>query len=159
MPVWIYLTWTKSSPRRSWFFRSNSYSIKVMVISLIEMLELPNFGHMTTLRISFESRDKILLVTSWTKIMMSKSNFQNTFILRWPIWLISSILKPYLWKQPLQTQKKKKLAGLEYMYQNEIYICIFLYNKISWFSLKLFLQTSAELKGYDMWFITFFVLL
>ena len=37
--------------------------------SLIEMLELQNFAHMTTSTISFESRDKILLVTSWTKIM------------------------------------------------------------------------------------------
>ena len=28
------------------------------------MLELPNFGHMTTSTIQFESRDEILLVTS-----------------------------------------------------------------------------------------------
>ena len=109
-----------------------------MITSLKEILELPNFGHFTTFAIWYESRDKILLVTSWTKIMMSKSSFQNTFTLRWPIWLVSSILKPYLWKQPLQTQKKKKLKGLEYMYQNEIYICIFWYNKISWFSMKFF---------------------
>ena len=31
------------------------------------MLELPNFGHMTTSTIQFESSDKIWLVTSWTK--------------------------------------------------------------------------------------------
>ena len=31
-----------------------------MITSLIEMLELPNFGHMTTSTIYFESRDKIL---------------------------------------------------------------------------------------------------
>ena len=40
-----------------------------MITSLIEMLELPNFGHMTASKIQFESRDKTLLVTSWTKIM------------------------------------------------------------------------------------------
>ena len=31
------------------------------------MLELPNFGHMTTSTIQFKSSDKIWLVTSWTK--------------------------------------------------------------------------------------------
>ena len=40
-----------------------------MITSLIEMLELPNFGHMTTSTMSFESRNKVLLVTSLTKIM------------------------------------------------------------------------------------------
>ena len=44
---------------------------KIEVSSLIEMLELLNFGHVTTSTIWFGSRDKILLVTSWTKIMMS----------------------------------------------------------------------------------------
>ena len=40
-----------------------------MIIFLIEMLELPKFGPMTTSTILLESRDKILLVTSWTEIM------------------------------------------------------------------------------------------
>ena len=35
------------------------------------MLELPNFAHMTTCTIQFESQDKILLVMSWTEIMIS----------------------------------------------------------------------------------------
>ena len=35
------------------------------------MLELPNFDDMTKSTISFESRDKILLVTSWVEIMTS----------------------------------------------------------------------------------------
>ena len=30
------------------FFWLNPYKIKVMITSLIQMLELPNFGHMTT---------------------------------------------------------------------------------------------------------------
>ena len=34
----------------------------MMITSLIVMLELPNFGHMTTFTIWLESRDKILLV-------------------------------------------------------------------------------------------------
>ena len=32
------------------------------------MLELINFGHIFTSTISFDSPDKILLVTSWTKV-------------------------------------------------------------------------------------------
>ena len=35
-----------------------------MVTSLIEMLELPDSGHMIKSTIQFESRDKFLLVTS-----------------------------------------------------------------------------------------------
>ena len=34
-----------------------------MTTSFIEILELPNFGHMTTSTIEFDSYDKILLVT------------------------------------------------------------------------------------------------
>ena len=35
-----------------------------MITSLIGMLELPNFGYMTTSTIKFESHDKVLLLTS-----------------------------------------------------------------------------------------------
>ena len=42
-----------------------------MITSLIEMLDLPNFGHMTTFTKQFDSRDKVLSVTSWTEIMTS----------------------------------------------------------------------------------------
>ena len=38
-----------------------------MVTSPTERLELPNFGHMTTSTIEFESGNKILLLTSWTE--------------------------------------------------------------------------------------------
>ena len=34
-------------PSEKFFFWSNPYEIEVMITSLIEMLELPNFGHMT----------------------------------------------------------------------------------------------------------------
>ena len=55
-----------------------------MLTSLIEMLELPNFGHMTTSAIQFESFDKIFRVTLLTKNMTPLPFFQNTFILRRP---------------------------------------------------------------------------
>ena len=42
-----------------------------MITFLIEMLELQNFGDMTTSTVLFESCDKILLVTSWTDIVTS----------------------------------------------------------------------------------------
>ena len=35
-----------------------------MITSLTEMLELPNFGPVTKFTLQFESRDKILLMTS-----------------------------------------------------------------------------------------------
>ena len=46
-----------------------------MITSLVEMLELPNFGF-----IYFESRNKILLMASWTEIMAPQPLFKNTFI-------------------------------------------------------------------------------
>ena len=48
------------------------------------MLELPNFGHMTTSKKSFESIHKILLAMPWIEIMTSQPLFQNTFISRKP---------------------------------------------------------------------------
>ena len=61
----------QDDPSKKWFFRSNPYKIKVMITSLIEMVELQNFGPMSTSTISSESRDKILLMTSWTDTMRS----------------------------------------------------------------------------------------
>ena len=46
-----------------------------MITSPIKMLELANFGHMTTSTLQFESREKFFLVTS-------QPLFLNTFILR-----------------------------------------------------------------------------
>ena len=37
-----------TTPQKMWFFWSNPYKIEVMATSLTEMLELPDFGHMTT---------------------------------------------------------------------------------------------------------------
>ena len=37
--------------KKKWFFWSNPYNTEVMITSLREMLELPNFGHMTTFTI------------------------------------------------------------------------------------------------------------
>ena len=57
--------------KKKWFSRSNLYKIEVLITSLIEMPELPNIGHMATSTMLLESRDQILLVTSWTEIMTS----------------------------------------------------------------------------------------
>ena len=39
---------SKTTPQEKWFFLSNPYKIEVMITSPIEMLELPNYDHMTT---------------------------------------------------------------------------------------------------------------
>ena len=51
---------------------------------LVEMLEYRNFGHMTTSAIRFYSRNRTLLVRSWTEIMTPSRLFQSTFILKRP---------------------------------------------------------------------------
>ena len=48
MPVPNYWTRVPRAPLKKWSFWSNPNKIKVMIASLIEMLELPNFDHMTT---------------------------------------------------------------------------------------------------------------
>ena len=50
-----------------------------MIISVIKMLESPNFDHMTTFTISFDERNIILLVTSWVKIMTSQPLFNLNY--------------------------------------------------------------------------------
>ena len=42
--------------------RDKAFKIEIIITSFIEMLELPNFGHMTTSAVQCESRDKILLM-------------------------------------------------------------------------------------------------
>ena len=88
-----------------------------MITSHIEMLQLPTFGHMNRSTIQFESRDKILLVTSSIEIMTSKPLFQNTVILGRPgvgifVGIIKTITRCI--KKSLKTQEK--LKKLEIMY-------------------------------------------
>ena len=59
------------------------HKMEVTRTSLVEMLERPNFGHMNTSIMEFESRNKTL-VPSWTEIITSQPLFQNIFILRRP---------------------------------------------------------------------------
>ena len=65
------LNLNQDHPSKKAIFWSNLYKIEIMITFLIEMLQLSNFGHMTTSTIKIESRHKILLVTSWAKIMTS----------------------------------------------------------------------------------------
>ena len=43
-----------------------------MITSVIEMPELTNLGHMAKFTVNFESRDKTLLITSLTYVMISQ---------------------------------------------------------------------------------------
>ena len=45
--VWNSWTWTKSTPQKNWLFWWNPYRIEIVITSVIKMLELPSFGHMT----------------------------------------------------------------------------------------------------------------
>ena len=51
-----------------------------MLTSLIEMFELPNFGHMTISTIKFESPDNILLATSWREIYYHVMTFISKYL-------------------------------------------------------------------------------
>ena len=55
-----------------------------MITSLIQILELQDFGYMTASSIYLESRDKILSMIPEIETMTSKAFIQNTGILRGP---------------------------------------------------------------------------
>ena len=101
------------------------------------MIELPNFGHMTTFTVWFESRDKILLVASWTEIMTSQLLYQNALILRRPaVANFADIIKiPAMFIKKI-FKDWKKLKELEIMYSNAIYISISRCSKICLFFVK-----------------------
>ena len=71
VPVPNYWIWTKTNSQKIGVFLLNLYNIEVMITSLIEMLELSNFGHMTTCTVQFSSHKKVLLVMSYTGNMTS----------------------------------------------------------------------------------------
>ena len=56
----------------------NLYKIKLIITSLIEMLQLANFGLIITFTIKFWLSDKILILTSYISL------FRNNFIARRP---------------------------------------------------------------------------
>ena len=113
-----YWAWTKSTLRP--FFCLNPYKIEVMVTSLTEMLESPNFGDMTTFIIWFDTGDK------------------NTFIVRTP--RVASFTDIKITTMFIETTFRdlKKLNELEIMYQNVTYICICWYNRSCWFLVRKF---------------------
>ena len=131
------LNWNQKHPSKNRFFWLNPYKIKVMLTSLIVMLELPNFRRMTTFTIWFESRDKILLVASWTEIMTSQPLYQNVLTLRrHTVANFADIVKISTMFIKKTFKNSKKLKELEIMYSNAIYISISRYSKICWFLVK-----------------------
>ena len=60
------LNLNQEHPSKNWFFWSNPYKLEIIITSLIEMPELPNFDHMTKYTVQFESGHEIFLETSWT---------------------------------------------------------------------------------------------
>ena len=58
-------------PLKKLFLWLNHYKIHNMITAIVETLEFPNFGELSTSKIWFDSRHKILLMASWTEIMTS----------------------------------------------------------------------------------------
>ena len=110
----------------------------------MDVLKLPNLGHMTISKIQFESCEKILLVMSWTEIMMSKPLFQNIFILRKPsrVAIFADIIK-------IVNMFIKKIFKVErfrnYRSKCNLYLYFLIYQNLVISSEKM--QMSAELNG------------
>ena len=109
-----------------------------MITSVMVMLELPNFGHMTTFTICFESHDKNLLVVSRTEIMTSQSLYQNAFILRRrKVANFANIIK-------ISTKKVKRIGN--YVLECDLYLHFFVEQNLLIFGGKMLM--SAELNWY-----------
>ena len=128
MPVPNYWTWSNTTLQKRWFFRSNPYKIKFMITSLVEMLELPNFGHIATSTILWRHGHKL-----WRDNLY----FKITFALGRPrVAIFADIIKIVTIFTKAIFRDSKKSKELEITYQNPIYICISWYSKICWFSVK-----------------------
>ena len=73
------------------------------------MLELPNFGHMTTFTLYIKSRDKFCWWRHWQKLWRHNLFFQNTFILRRPgVAIFANIIKIVtMWIKKILTDSRK----------------------------------------------------
>ena len=136
------LNLNQSHPSKKLFFWSNPYKTEVMITSFIEMLAIPNFGHMTT-----SSRDKVFLATSWTEIITSQPLFQNNFFLRRSgVAIFADIIKirtRFIKKIFKDSTKVKKIKT--YVLKCNLYL-YFLIQQNSLISSKKILM-SAELKA------------
>ena len=129
MPIPNYWTWARSTLQKNRFYWSNLYEIKVIITSLIVMLELPNFGHMKILQYDLSHVIKLFWWRLGQKLWRHKLYMKtSTVLLTW------SKFQPCLLKKSLKNQKK--LKELAIMCSNTIYICIYWYSKICWFSVK-----------------------
>ena len=103
MPIRNYWTWARSTLQKNRFFWSNLYEIKVIITSLIVMLELPNFGHMKILQYDLSHVIKLFWWRLGQKLWRHKLYMKtSTVLLTW------SKFQPCLLKKSLKNQKKLK---------------------------------------------------
>ena len=109
------------------------------------MLELPNFGHMTKFTIWYESLDKVILVASWTEIMMSWHLYKNvySFADMFPTMFIKKTFKG--------SNKVKRTSNHAFKYNLYLYFSV--YQNFLIFVEKMLMP--AELKWWITWFIYF----
>ena len=63
VPVQTLWTWTKSTPQKKCFSGQILIKLKVAITSFKEMLELPNFDHITTFANYIRSNDNVNLLS------------------------------------------------------------------------------------------------
>ena len=110
VPVSDYWTWTKTTPQRKQFFWSNPYKIKVMITSLTEMLEFPNFGHMTKSTINLNHVIKICWWCHEQKLWHHNLYFKIFILRRSGVAIFVDIMKivTMFIKSPFEDSRKVK---------------------------------------------------
>ena len=121
------------------------------------MLDLSNFGHINKSTNQFESRDKTLLVTSSTWIMMSWRFLQNTVILRSPaVATLADIIKiiTRFIKQIIKDSSKvKKIRN--YVSKWNLYLYFLIQQNLLILGEKML--TSAKTRACITWLIYFLI--
>ena len=129
-----------------WFFWSNPYKIEVM-----------NFSYRNTRVSKLSSHDRTynmiwvtwwnFVSTSWSKIMVSKLLFQNSFILRRPrVGILADIIKIVT----LKKSQKKFERITNYVSKWNLYLYFLIDQNLPISDENMLI--SAELKGYVIWF-------
>ena len=88
-------------------------------------LRLPNFAHLTTSIIEFDSSDKILLMTSWAEEDLYFKEASSSYIFSDIIKIVTKFIQKIFNKHGYKFKDSKKLKDVEILYQNAVYICIF----------------------------------
>ena len=116
------------APLKKWFFWSNPYKIEVMITSFIEMLELPDVGHITTSTMQFSRTIKFCWWRNGHKLW--RRNLYSKFLYFKKIY--SSNFADIIIKTTFKDSKKvKRIRSYVWMLSIKVILMLTLWSYVS----------------------------